>query len=240
MRFVIAVIAIMQSYNEVLMPNRFIVIDLDGTLLDTENIMIQNALSFVNKHNFNVSEDVLRQCVGKSEDEVIELMQKNYVDDKFIQIGTKMFIDYYVDMVLHSDVPVKSGVIELMDYLKAEGYKIALATSTNTEFSVMLLQRSGLLSYFDYLSCGDMVKNVKPSPDIYLAACKNLGCKPEETYAIEDSYTGILSSSSAGLKTIMVPDILKPNKMATELCVAIVDDCRDIIDFLEKTKYNTK
>ncbi len=218
------------------MAEKFVVIDLDGTLLDTERVMMSNALNFVKKHNFNVSEDVLRQCVGKSENEIIELMQKNFVDDKFIQIGTKMFLDYYIDMVSHSCVPIKKGVTELLDYLKAENFKIALATSTNTDFSVILLQHSGLLTYFDYLSCGDMVKKVKPAPDLYLAACENLGCNPKDAYAIEDSYTGILSATSAGLKTIMVPDILKPNELAQDLCIAIVENCEDIIEFLEKTK----
>lgn len=58
--------------------------------------------------------------------------------------------------------------------------------------------------------CGDMIKKSKPDPEIYLETCKKLKIKPEDCFALEDSKNGILSATTAGLKTIMVPDIWEP------------------------------
>ena len=57
---------------------------------------------------------------------------------------------------------------------------------------------------------GDMVEHSKPEPDIYLKACKELGVLPEEAIAIEDSPNGIRSAYRAGMKPVMVPDLIEP------------------------------
>ena len=74
----------------------------------------------------------------------------------------------------------------------------------------------------------------KPHPEIYLFACEKIGVKPEDAYAIEDSYNGIRSATSGGLRTIMVPDLLPANDEMHELAEIVLDNLNDVIKYLDK------
>jgi HAD superfamily hydrolase (TIGR01509 family) len=131
-------------------------------------------------------------------------------------------------------LPIKSGVREILDYLKSSNKKIALATSTKKTSVIRRLSEAGLLEYFDEIVTGDMVTHSKPHPEIYLFACEKIGVKPEDAYAIEDSYNGIRSATSGGLRTIMVPDLLPANDEMHELAETILNDLNEVIEYLDK------
>ena len=77
-----------------------------------------------------------------------------------------------------------------------------------------------------------MVAKGKPEPDIYLYASEKLGLKPEECIALEDSQNGIKSASSAGCKTVMVPDLDGPTEEIKPLLYDIADSLRDVIKII--------
>ncbi len=81
---------------------------------------------------------------------------------------------------------------------------------------------------------GNLVTHSKPNPEIYLKACELLGVKPEETFAVEDSYNGIRAASAAGMKVIMVPDMQPPTKETDELIYAKFDSLLDFMNYLDK------
>ncbi len=95
------------------------------------------------------------------------------------------------------------------------------------------LEKSGITGYFQKIVTGDMVTHGKPSPDIYLKACEELGAAPEEVIAIEDSFNGIRSASAAGLHPIMVPDQLQPTEEILLLAEAKCDSLLDVKQLLE-------
>jgi HAD superfamily hydrolase (TIGR01509 family) len=118
-------------------------------------------------------------------------------------------------------MPMKAGVVSLLDYLREKCFTIALASSTLTETVRKQLGAAGLLGYFQAVIGGDMVKMSKPAPDIFLAACERVGAAPAETYIIEDSYNGVRAAHAAGAKVIMVPDIVMPD-----------DEMRSLADYI--------
>ncbi len=79
---------------------------------------------------------------------------------------------------------------------------------------------------------GDQLKHSKPEPDIYLMACEKMGVRPEETYAVEDSYNGIRSSYLAGMMPIMVPDLLAPTEEMKAKSVIILEDLVKVREWL--------
>lgn len=109
-------------------------------------------------------------------------------------------------------LPMKKGVIELLTYLKSEGKKIALASSTRRQTVMSQLKDAGILDYFDAVICGDMLQRSKPAPDIFLKACEEIQVLPEKAYVIEDSYNGIRAASVGKMHPIMVPDLLSENE----------------------------
>ena len=79
-----------------------------------------------------------------------------------------------------------------------------------------------------------MVTRSKPDPDIFLKACEEIGVKPDEAYAIEDSYNGITAAHAGGLHPIMVPDLLPTNDKMKKLAEVILKDLLEVKDYCEK------
>lgn len=132
---------------------------------------------------------------------------------------------------------LKLGTEELLQWFKGEGYRIGLATSTREVVAKAQLESLGVLSYFDETVCGDMLEKSKPEPDIYLMACERIHISPEESYAIEDSYNGIRAAYRAGMKAIMVPDMIEPNQEMKEKSTVILKNLIEVKKWLQK-KYD--
>ena len=77
-----------------------------------------------------------------------------------------------------------------------------------------------------------MVLKSKPEPDIYLKAVEKLNVNPNKLYVIEDSFNGVKSATNANLKTIMVPDLKKPDEEMKEKATVILDDLLKVIEYL--------
>ena len=90
------------------------------------------------------------------------------------------------------------------------------------------LALTGLRPYFEKLISATMVGEGKPSPDIYLYACKQLGLAPEECMAVEDSPNGVMSAYRAGCKVVMVPDQTQPDEKLKKCLYACVPTLADI------------
>ena len=120
-------------------------------------------------------------------------------------------------------------VVEILEYLKENEVPVALASSTRKAAVMEHLNRAGITGYFQKIVCGDMVDHGKPAPDIYVKACEEMGVKPEQAMAVEDSFNGIRSAHAAGLFTVMVPDQLPP----TEEILTIVDKKCDSLTELQ-------
>ena len=103
------------------------------------------------------------------------------------------------------------------------------------ERTTRYLAQVGLLSYFDKLISATMVKEGKPSPDIYQYACEQLGRTPAECIAVEDSPNGVTSAYRAGCKVIMVPDQTQPDETLSRMLYAKVDSLSQIMELLRES-----
>ena len=113
--------------------------------------------------------------------------------------------------------------MELLEYLKEKKIQRAIATATDTERAARYLKQIGLYEYFDRIICANMVKCGKPSPDIYIYACQQLGLDPSACMAVEDSPNGVTSAYRAGCQVVMVPDQTKPDAELQNMLTACVD-----------------
>ena len=92
---------------------------------------------------------------------------------------------------------------------------------------------SGLGDYFQEIIGGDMVKLSKPKPDIYLKACEAIGMPPEQVIAVEDSPNGIRAAHAAGMKPVMIPDLIQPDEEISALLYRKYDSLLELRDALE-------
>jgi len=131
-------------------------------------------------------------------------------------------------------VPVKPGFFELSDYLKEQGIKSVIATSTSYEAALQDLKNSKIFERFDGVIGGDSTENGKPFPDPYIAAAKLAGFPVEECIAVEDSKNGITSAVAAKVRCIYIKDFLDVEPDIEELIFKKVTSLDEIIGIIKE------
>ena len=208
-----------------------VVFDMDGVIFDSERLVLECWEKIGEKYHLEGMRDAFLPCIGtndiKTQEIVLEHYGADFPYDEFRRESSRL----YHSIVDEGGLPVKTGVRELLSYLKKNSIPIALASSTRLEVVTQELKQAGLYEYFGVVMGGDQLKRSKPEPDIYLMTCEKLGVRPICTYAIEDSYNGIRSAYSAGMKPIMVPDMLPPTEEMREKSVVVLDDLLQVRDW---------
>jgi len=132
------------------------------------------------------------------------------------------------------NMPIKAGVREILTFLKTRGVPVGIASSTQKSKVEDRIRTAGLSEYFVGAIGGDAVKISKPNPEIYLLACETFGFDPKNTFAIEDSFNGIRAASAAGMRPIMVPDIVSPDAEMERLSETICADLFEVMEYLQR------
>ncbi len=127
-----------------------------------------------------------------------------------------------------AEVPIKSGVHELLTALKTRRIPMAVATSSRSPHALGHLGAAGLLNHFQAIVTRDDVVQPKPHPEPYLTAARLLGVAPSNCLAIEDSHSGVRAAHAAGMQTIMVPDLVQPSDEIAELCAAVMESLHHV------------
>lgn len=209
-----------------------ILFDMDGILFDTERLALEADDVAAAEMGVTLSDGLKNSLMGLGEADVRRLV--------CAELGPGFDYDRFVALVLQTmahwletrGLPKKPGVDTLLPWAKAQGYRLAVASSTRQAMVHQLLAKAGIAGYFEAVVGGDMVPAAKPAPDIFLAAAAALGLPPAHCLAVEDSAHGIRSATTAGCVTVMVPDILQPTDEIRGLCAAVVHSLEDIPAFL--------
>jgi pyrophosphatase PpaX len=181
-----------------------ILFDLDGTLIDTNELIIKSYLHTLEKYypGKYKREDVL-PFMGPTLTEVFGKMDPDQVEE--------MILEYRRFNLANHDLLVKEfiGVAETVDTLKKKGYKMGIVTTKRHDTVLKGLRLMKLDSYFNVIIAIDHVKKEKPDPEPVLKALEQLGSKPDESIMIGDNFHDILAGKNAGTKTAGVAWSLK-------------------------------
>ena len=215
-----------------------VVFDMDGVIFDSERTLLNCWLETAEKHGLDI--DLVRKtyiaCIGTNLRQTTEIFSNAFLDtlgeEKMWAIwdeSNQLHKDRYADGIL----PLKEGVKEILEWLRSEKVSVGIASSTKKESVERQIRAAGLRDYFIGVIGGDAVKISKPNPEIYLLACDTFGFDPADTYAIEDSFNGIRAAKAAGMRPIMVPDIVMPNDEMEDLSECICKDLYEVIRYLK-------
>jgi pyrophosphatase PpaX len=173
-----------------------ILFDLDGTLIDTNELIISTYLHTLGKYypGKYTREDVL-PFLGPTLHDVFGKMDPDRVEE--------MVLEYRTYNIANHDALVKEfvGVMETIETLKKKGYKLAIVTTKREDVAFKGLRLMKLDSYFDVMIAYDHVKKVKPDPEPIFLALEKLGSKPEEALMVGDNFHDVLAGKNAGTKT---------------------------------------
>ncbi|MBO4458872.1 MAG: HAD family phosphatase [Butyrivibrio sp.] len=212
---------------------------MDGVIFDSERACLSCWYELGERFGLGDVEPVFKRCIGTNNAQTHDIVENAYADkmgagiaDKLLAESSKLFHEKFDG----GRLPVKKGVKEILQYLKNEGIKVGVASSTRKAVVISELTDAGFIDYFDMVVGGDAVKISKPNPEIYTIACRELGVIPGDTFAIEDSYNGIRAAKAAGMRPIMVPDIIGPDNEMRELSEVICEDLPAVVGYFEKLK----
>ncbi|WP_244833039.1 HAD family phosphatase [Clostridium sp. BJN0001] len=217
-----------------MMKIKGVIFDMDGVLVDTE-IPSFNAFKTVMKdYGYSMDMKFYLTLIGRNVKACKKLFMDFYGDDIPFDEIYKKKRKISIDTVDNTPNIAKKGLDDIMRYLKDNGYKIAVATSTSRGRASELLDRIGVLNISDYLICGDQVVNSKPNPEIFLKAAAGLKLDVDNCLVIEDSDAGVIAASRASIKSIQVPDLKKLEKTNENLPIAVLNDLSEVKEYLIK------
>lgn len=207
-----------------------VIFDMDGTLLDTQRIYIPAWEYAGNKQGIaNMGKHICNVC-GMN-----ETGWTSYLKDNFPELDIASFKNDVIHYISENGtVCFKKGAEELLDFLKDNGIKTAIASGSSTASIMHHLEELDALGYFDAIAGGTDVENSKPAPDVFLKAASLLDANPEECFVLEDSANGILAGSAAGMKCIGIPDIVQFQDELKKLMFAEVTDLSETIPIFKK------
>lgn len=210
-----------------------VVFDMDGILFDTERLCMETWKELAAEKGIENIDTALVGCIGLNRTDT-RLFLKDFYGNDFPYDELRQIISKRMQTKMEKEIPMLPGVVELLDYLEKKQVKIGLASSSRSEIVKSHITRANLTDYFSVIIGGDMVEHSKPLPDIYLIACDKLGVEPKEAYAIEDSPNGIRSAYSAGMKAIMVPDMVEPTEEMEEKATVILPSLMAVKNWFEE------
>jgi len=214
-----------------------VIFDMDGVIFDTEKLCLVSWEYAAEQYKLENIADVFKRCIGTNHNMTRDIMFDTYGGEFPFEDFRKKAAEYFFEYERKHGVPLKPKVHDTMKWLKRNDYRIGLASSTAHATVERELREAGLFEYFDVIICGDAVGRSKPAPDIYIEACRAIGERTENCFAVEDSINGIISALDAGLKTIMVPDMLPCDERVKGRLFALCDDLGDVCGILEKYNY---
>ncbi len=215
-----------------------VIFDMDGLMFDSERLvqlswtLSGRALGYEEEDLGQNIYQTLGMGVASRRAYFLEHYGEAFPFDTFRQY-TKRF---FWEKAEEEGIGVKPGLYELLTYLKENGYKIGMATSSSYDYAAGNLERAGIRGYFDAIVCGNMIERTKPAPDIYLKAAGLLMEAPSCCLALEDAPNGVLSAVRAGMPVVMIPDLLEPKPEIERLLYAKCGNLSEIIPLLEKKR----
>ena len=210
-----------------------IIFDMDGVLIDSERQSNEGWLWAAGQ----LGVDMPMRLIDSFKGAPAELCCK-FFDDYY-----KGVIDYWEAKELRTQhvykiretegIPVKKGVKDIFEYIRNNGLKCAVATSTRRESAEKTLHEIGVWDYLDAVVYGDEVERGKPEPDIFLRAAKAIGVNPSEAVVVEDSINGIKAGYAAGMRVVHIPDTIAIDDDIRKLTYMVCDDLNGLIDVVE-------
>ena len=204
-----------------------VVFDLDGVLLQSEEVWDAVRERYVRERGGRYDEEVQRAMMGMSSPEwSCYLHEDAGVPDSPDRINRDV-VERMLEAYRH-ELPLLPGAVEAVRRT-AETFPLALASSSNREVFEAVLGLAGIADCFRATVSSEEVERGKPAPDVYLEAARRLGVPPENCAAVEDSHAGIRSAQSAGMRVLAIPNAsYPPDEEALELADAVVDSLDEL------------
>lgn len=214
------------------MNKKGFIFDLDGVIVDTAKYHYLAWKKLANQLGFEFTKEQNEMFKGVSRKRCLEILLDigdiNATQEQFDLWMVEKNVDYleYIDKMDESEI--LPDVKNVLDYLKSHNQPIALGSASKN--AQPILEKVGLLSYFDAIVDGNNVTKAKPDPEVFLIASKLLMVKPENCIVFEDAVAGIEAANNAKMTSIGIGD----KNILNEADFNFIDFTKMDINFIEK------
>lgn len=215
-----------------------VIFDVDGTLLDTEKIFMQAWREAGALFGYTITQDALLRTRAVSAKIAAEIFRETAGAD-FPYETIKQERIRIAEGIISASKPqelVKPGVKHVLEWMKKQGFKLAVASSTDYMKTCSHLKHADLWHYFEAAVGGDMVNAGKPEPDIFQKAAGLLNTATEDCLVVGDTPADVFAGSAAGMDVILIPDQVPANERTAALSRMILEHIGQLPVFLESKK----
>ncbi|GAB1542351.1 HAD family hydrolase [Scytonema sp. NUACC21] len=222
------------------MPQGFkaAIFDMDGLIFDTERIARWAWKEALENHGYVMSEksfnELYREFVGRDLSWREKVLKKRYGETFPFKSVTAARIAIGDSREIQEGLPLKPGLLDLLNQLSNLGLILGLATGTSLVRTIRRLKSAGIEQYFVTVVTSEDVPKGKPAPDIFLEASRRINIPPFQCVVFEDSYAGVEAAFSAGMCTIMVPDLEPPTPQITRLTYRVLNSLEEANELLDE------
>lgn len=179
-----------------------IIFDMDGTLVETTEADFKAWQRVFRDHGRELSFEDYFPLLGRKSQDVVEHVLHLKGEEAQENMRRKMY--YFEAFIEENGLQLLPGANGLLEELKSAGIPLGLATSSRQPKMQMVLEKTGLFSFFNTIVTGEMVEQGKPSPDIFMLTAERMGIHPSECVVVEDAVHGITAARTAGMKSVAI------------------------------------
>lgn len=183
-----------------------VIFDMDGVIIDSEPLWKIAMEEVFNALGSNLTKQDFQKTVGLRLDEVVQFWHeheqwKNFTPKEI----EKNIVNKMIALIKQNAKPL-AGVVETLQYLKENEYKIGLATSSYEILINTVLEALNIKQYFDFTHSAENEAFGKPHPAVYLTVSEKLAVSPQKCLVIEDSLNGIIAAKAARMNVLCIPE----------------------------------
>ena len=206
-----------------------VIFDMDGSLVDSMWVWKDIDIEYLGRFGLDIPDDLQQEIEGMSFTETARYFRDRFGLDRSVEQiradWNEMAWDKY-----RSRVMLKPGAREFLDYCRAHGIKLGIATSNSREIVDMVMEARGVADYFSCITTACEAKKGKPAPDVYLLTAQQLSVDPKNCLVFEDIVFGIQAGKAAGMEVCAVDDAYSAYQEAEKRSLAdyYIKDFREI------------
>lgn len=203
---------------------------MDGLMFDTERLAQVAWYRAAADYGYELTESIYLGVIGLTSRDVEAYFRQSIGEDFPFQKIYRRKQQYVEDLVAREGIPLKPGLLELLELLGELSIPKGVASSTAKDIVSRNISRAGL--QFNVVVGGDEVPNGKPAPDIFLAVARQLQELAERCLVLEDSNAGIIAANAAGMVPVMIPDMKPPTEQVRRLAYRILPSLHEVRSLL--------
>lgn len=210
-----------------------VLFDMDGTMFDTEPVSAKCWKRAANDCGFTIDDELMNSLFGRNLVTIKQMVRDALGTGDTVDMIAEGRQNYYRKFLLECEIPKKTGLMEILSYLKDKNIPAVVCTSTERETAEIALKKAGVYEYFAGYVYGDMVTRTKPDPQGFHMAAELIGVQPKDCLVIEDSKNGVLAGKAAGGYIIYIPDIIELSDEVKDGITAEMKDLCEVIKWIE-------